>query len=197
MKKWILLFAVSVATIITASAQRLNFGGKVGANLTKIDGVKFADGYKLNYQVGAFAEIDFTKNWGIQPELLFSQTSSRVDSGFNAVYNNLPGMLIKRDVKLQYLNLPILLRINAGNFLTFHVGPQFSILVNDDENLLNNSKAAFKKGDLAAVVGAQINFSKLRLYGRYNVGLANISDADNPNKWKNQQLQLGVGIKIL
>jgi hypothetical protein len=197
MKKLMLLAAVGLISIASANAQRLGFGGKIGANLTKIDGVKFSDAYKLNYQLGAFAEIDITKNWGIQPELLFSQTTSRVDSGFSSVYTQAPSSLLKRDVKLNYLNIPILLRINAGNFLTFHVGPQFSVLVNDDENLLNNSKSAFKKGDLAAVLGAQINISKIRVYGRYNIGLANISDVDNPNKWKNQQLQLGVGFRVL
>ncbi|TKK68868.1 PorT family protein [Ilyomonas limi] len=197
MKKLMLLVAVGLATVISANAQRLDFGGKIGANLTKIDGVKFSDSYKLNYQLGAFAEIDFNKNWGIQPELLFSQTTSRVDSGFSSVYQEAPSSLLKRDVKLNYLSIPILLRINAGSLLTFHVGPQFSVLVNDDENLFNNGKDAFKKGDLSAVLGAQINISKLRIYGRYNVGLANISDVDNPNKWKTQQLQLGVGFKIL
>lgn len=197
MKKLMLLAAIGLLSAISASAQRLDLGFKVGANLTKINGVKFSDAYNLNYQLGAFGEIDFSKNIGIQPELLFSQTTSKVDSGFSSTYQNLPGQLINRNVKLNYLNIPILLRINAGNLLTFHVGPQFSVLVNDHENLLNNSKDAFKKGDLAAVVGAQINISKLRIYGRYNFGLSNISDVDNPNKWKSQQLQLGVGIKIL
>ena len=197
MKKLMLLAAIGLLSAIAASAQRLDLGFKVGANLTKINGVKFSDAYNLNYQLGAFGEIDFSKNIGIQPELLFSQTTSKVDSGFSSTYQNLPGQLINRNVKLNYLNIPILLRINAGNLLTFHVGPQFSVLVNDHENLLNNSKDAFKKGDLSAVVGAQINISKLRIYGRYNFGLSNISDVDNPNKWKSQQLQLGVGIKIL
>src|SRR5689334_19779619 len=120
MKKLMLLVAVGLVTVISVNAQRLDFGGKVGANLTKIDGVKFSDAYKLNYQLGFFAEIDINKNWGIQPELLFSQTSSRVDSNWSAVYQGLPSSLLKRDVKLNYLNIPILLRINAGNFLTFH-----------------------------------------------------------------------------
>src|SRR3954464_6701884 len=197
MKKFLLLVVIGIGSIISATAQRLDFGPKLGANLTKIDGVSFSDAYELNYHLGAFAEIDFSKNWGIQPELLFSQTTSKVDSGFHAIYGEAPSSLLSSDVKLNYLNIPVLLRINAGNLLTFHVGPQFSILMNHNESLVTNGKDAFKKGDLAAVLGAQINISKFRIYGRYNIGLANISDVDNPNKWKNQQLQLGVGFKIL
>ncbi len=188
----LLFFCVAVAR-----AQRFDFGAKVGANMTKIDGVSFSDAYKLNYQLGFFGEIDFTKNIGIQPEVLFSQTTSKVDSGFAATYGNAFSELTNRNVKLNYLNIPILLRLNAGRFLTFNVGPQFSVLVNDHENLASNGKDAFKKGDLAAVFGAQLNISKFRIYGRYNVGLSNVNDITDSNKWKNQQLQIGVGIKIL
>lgn len=194
------MFAIAAVLVITTSsvfAQKLDFGPKLGANLTKIDGVKFKDGYELSYHVGAFLELDFNKNWGIQPEILFSQTTSKIDSGFAAIYNNIGSDLIKKDVKLNYLTIPVLLRINAGSLLTFNVGPQFGILMNKNVSLWENGKSAFKGGDFAAVVGAQLNISKLRIYGRYNIGLANISDIDNSNKWKNQQLQLGVGFKIL
>src|SRR4051794_38812272 len=127
MKKLLLLMSIGLVSVISATAQRLDFGAKVGANLTKIDGVSFSNGYELNYQVGAFAEIDLNKNWGIQPELLFSQTTSKVDSGWHAIYGEASSSLINSNVKLDYLNIPVLLRINAGNLLTFHVGPQFSI----------------------------------------------------------------------
>ena len=198
MKKRIVSLLSFVFCITLAQAQRLDFGAKVGANMTKIDGTKFKDGFELNYQVGFFGEIDFTEHLGIQPEVLFSQSTSTIDTnGFKNVYQNAPGTLLKKDVKLNYLNIPLLLRINAGKLLTFHVGPQFSVLINDQKNLFQNGKQAFKSGDLAAVVGAQINISKLRIYGRYNIGLSNINDIDDSHKWKNQQLQLGVGFKIL
>src|SRR3954449_8597235 len=104
MKKLLFLLAIGMVSFISANAQRLDFGAKLGANLTKIDGVKFSDAYELNYQLGAFAEIDFSKNWGIQPELLFSQTTSKVDSGFHSVYGEAPSSLLSSDVKLNYLN---------------------------------------------------------------------------------------------
>jgi hypothetical protein len=44
--------------------------------------------------------------------------------------------------------------------------------------------------------GLQLNLKLLRLYGRYNVGLADISDISNSDKWKSQQLQFGVGLKL-
>ncbi len=197
MKK-IFLFVFAVIVFATFSrAQGFHLGAKFGANLSKIDGQSFKQSFDLGYQLGGFAEINFNKNIGIQPEVLFSQTNTKVASGFQAIYDSIGHTFIGQKVKLNYLNIPVLLRINSGKFLTFLVGPQFSILVNDKEDLLENGKNAFKSGDFAMVAGAQLNIGSLRVYGRYNIGLSNINDIDNQDKWKNQQLQLGVGLRIL
>jgi hypothetical protein len=79
---------------------------------------------------------------------------------------------------------------------TLLAGPQFSVLVNHKNNLLQNGEAAFKQGDFAMVLGGQFNLKMLRVYGRYNIGLQNINDYDDKNKWTNQQIQLGVGIRL-
>jgi hypothetical protein len=62
--------------------------------------------------------------------------------------------------------------------------------------LLENGREAFRNGDLSMLGGAQINISKLRLSGRYVVGLNNISDIDNQNKWRNQGFQLSLGLAL-
>lgn len=197
MKRILLSVLTMFAAVSIVNAQGFHVGAKAGANMTKIDGQSFKDGYELGYQLGGFIEVDFSKNIGIQPELLFSQTNTKVASGFNDIYENIDNAIAGDKVKLNYLSIPVLLRLNAGKLLTFHVGPQFSILMNSDETLLNNGKDAFKKGDFAAILGAQVNLGTFRVYGRYNIGLSDINDIDNQDKWKNQQVQLGVGIKIL
>lgn len=186
----VMLFALAGVT----NAQKFNFGGKAGANLTKITGQAFKDGYDLGYHVGAFAEIDLTKNWGIQPEVLWNQTNTQRASGTNAVYNNFQQNT--QDIKLNYLTIPVLLRYNVNSLLTLNVGPQFGILLNKDQTLWNNGKQAFKSGDLSLTGGATINLKMLRVYGRYNIGLNNLNDAGTPENWKSQQLQLGVGISL-
>ena len=176
------------------SAQKLNFGGKLGANLTKITGQAFKDGYDLGYHLGAFAEIDLSKKWGIQPEVLWNQTNTHTASTFNEITNN--WQQNTKDIKLNYLTIPVLLRYNIGSLITLNLGPQFGILLNKDESLWNNGKEAFKGGDLSLVGGVSVNISKLRAYGRYNIGLNNVNDVGNQDKWKSQQLQLGVGFAL-
>lgn len=191
MQKIILSVCIMLMLSAAVSAQSFELGGKVGANLGKIDGQSFKDGYNFGYVLGGYVNLGISKTIGIQPELLFSQT--------NTTYKDSSDVLITKpkDVHLNYLNIPILLNINASKLLTLQVGPQFSILTNKDQSLGDEVGNAFKGGDFAAVLGAQLNFGLLKVYGRYNIGLSNISDITNSDSWKSQAIQLGVGIKIL
>lgn len=197
MKK--ILFALLALTIVVINAHAqggVKIGIKAGANLNQISGQTFKDGYDLSYHLGGFAEIDFNKKWGIQPEVLWSQSKTTRSSGFNSIYQNAFSSSGDQQIKLDYLSIPILLRYNVGKILTLNAGPQFGILLNQNDNLLVNGNNAFKKGDFAMVFGTQLNFNFLRVYGRYNIGLQNINDIDNKEKWTNQQIQLGVGLRF-
>src|SRR5690348_9876380 len=105
MKRLFLSVVALVAFSSLTFSQGFHLGAKAGANLGKINGQGFSDGFKLGYQLGGFAEIDFTKGFGIQPEVLFSQTNTTVT---DEVLTGLHG-----DIKLDYLSIPILLRLNA------------------------------------------------------------------------------------
>ena len=183
-----------IALSTVSNAQKFNLGGKAGATLTKISGQSFKEGYDLGYHLGAFAEIDVTKKWGIQPEVLWNQVNTKHAENFSAVYNNFQDST--GNIQLKYLSIPLLLRYNVNNLLTLNLGPQFGILLDQDKTLLKNGQEAFGSGDLSLVAGATINISAFRIYGRYNVGLNNISDIDNQESWKSQQVQLGVGIRL-
>lgn len=195
MKRWSVIMFLIVAAM-GANAQSLHIGGKLGANVTKIDGVSFDNAYQLGYQLGAFAEIDFNKTVGIQPEILFSQTNSQYSEEFKDIYENIISPAGGDDVKLNYLSIPLLLRINASEKLTLLAGPQFSILKNDDQDLVDNGQDAFKSGDLNGVAGLQLNWGSFRVYGRYVFGLSDINNIDNQDTWKNNQVQMGVGITL-
>jgi hypothetical protein len=193
MKKAFLAMMVLTLTI-AAHAQGVRIGAKLGANMNKISGQSFKEGYDLSYHVGGFLEIDLNKKWGLQPEVYFNQATTTRTSGFNAIYTTNPNA--NTDIKLNYLSIPILLRYNVGKMLTLNAGPQFSILMNNDKTLLQNGGSAFKGGDFAMAAGAQLNLKMLRIYGRYNIGLKNINDIDNRDEWKSQQLQLGLGVRL-
>lgn len=199
MKK--LMFSLALlAGVSFAQAQSFGLGVKAGANLDKLQGRGFKEGFQLGYQAGGFAVIGLNKSWAVQPELLFSQTNTRTAADFNNVYQNIGTGTAAPDgekINLNYIQIPVLLNYNASNLLTLQAGPQFSILANEDQSLFRNGQDAFKKGDLALVAGVQLNLNPLKIYGRYNIGLSDISDISSSEKWRSQQIQLGVGFKIL
>ena len=185
-----------VLTISSASiAQGFHAGVKGGVNMFKIDGMSFNEEFKYGYNAGLFAEINFSKKLGIQPELLWNQSQTRTTSQFRNMYDE--GVSELRDVKLNYLSIPVLLNYSPSKILTFQAGPQFGILLNRDQKLLENGRQAFKSGDLSMLGGLQLNIGSAKLGGRYAVGLMNINDIDERDKWTNQGFQLYVGFRLL
>ena len=196
MKTKLAIMAIALLTMQAASAQ-FRIGVKGGANLVKVDGKSFKDEFRYGYHVGGFAEIGLTqdKKLSLQPEVLFNQYSTTLDSNFKSVYQN----VINSDqshVKLNYLSIPILLNYKFIGPIYLQAGPSFSILMDQDRNFLQNGGDAFKKGDFSMIGGAQVRLAKLYLTGRYVVGLANINDIDNQDKWKSQAIQLSVGLSL-
>lgn len=190
-------FAVLAALVIFSNAAMAQFhiGIKGGANITKIEGQSFKKDFRYGYSLGAFAEIGFGR-LGIQPEVLFNEYQTRVDSTFSHVYQNAGNISTYKDVKLNYLTIPVLLTYKLGSFMSLQAGPQFGIKINNDKTLLDNGKDAFKSGDLSMVGGVQLHIFKFRVSGRYVVGLQNISDLQDQNKWKNRGYQLAVGMAL-
>ncbi len=83
-----------------------------------------------------------------------------------------------------------------NKFVSLQAGPQYGILIDQDKNLLKNGSDAFSNGEFSLLGGVQLNISKIRLYGRYVVGLNNINEIDEKDKWKSQTVHLGVGITL-
>lgn len=175
-------------------SQSLHIGFKAGANIFKVDGKSFKDEFNFGYHIGAFGEIYIIDKFGIQPEVLFSQTNYRTGTDFNSIY---PDGVSSVKGKLNYLNIPILFCYRPINLVAFQIGPQFGTLLNQDKNLLDNGKEAFKKGDFSLLVGAQLNLLKFKVGARYVIGLNDINDVGTSNKWKNQGFQLYVGVRVI
>jgi hypothetical protein len=191
-------FSVLIAFVLVAQAAmaQLNFGLKAGTNISKIEGKSFKDEFSYGYLLGGFAEIGLGGKLSIQPEVLFNQYQTKVDTAFSAIYENALQDATSGDVKLNYLSIPLVLNYKLGNILSLQAGPQFGILMSQDKTLLENGKDAFQNGDFSILGGAQLNISKLRLTGRYAVGLNNINDIDNQDKWKSKAFQLSVGFAL-
>lgn len=188
-----LFAALLVSQVLMA---QFHIGVKVGANINKVDGVSFSNQFKYGYHVGGFAEIGLGDKFFLQPEVLFNQYSTTLDSNYKNIYEDVftSG---QTKVKLNYLSIPILLNYKLiGNVLSLQAGPQFSVLIDQNKNLLQNGGKAFSDGDFALLGGLQVKLSSIRISGRYVVGLNNINDIDNQDRWKSQAFQVSFGLAL-
>ncbi|SNS02884.1 MULTISPECIES: porin family protein [Hymenobacter] len=134
MKKKLLTAAVllTVAAASSAQAQGVRLGLRAGANYSNLAGnVRNENTYnnKLGLLGGVMLNADVTGDgfFSIQPEVLYSQ------KGFEnkpTEYTNLIGAKQKREGKVNYnyLDVPVLLKVNAGGFIV-EAGPQYSYLL--------------------------------------------------------------------
>lgn len=192
-KKFLAVLVVAMAITSVTFAQGFHMGIKGGANMLKIDGKSFKDEFKFGYNLGGFAELNFNKKWGIQPEVLWSQSTYRTANDIDEI---IPGSKSDVDVKLNYLQIPLLLTYRPIKLLSLQAGPQFGVLINEDRTLLQNGGDAFKKGDLSMLAGAQLNLGPLKAGARYVIGLTDINDLPNQEEWKNTGFQVYVGLRI-
>jgi hypothetical protein len=192
-KSIVLSLLMLTFAVIQSRAQGIHLGVKGGANIFKVDGQGYDEGFQFGYNAGAFAEINFPGAFGIQPELMWSQTNYRTGTSFHDV---VPGGVDDVKGKLNYLSIPILLSYRPAKIISFQAGPQFGILLDQDKSLVQNGQEAFKKGDFSLVGGVQLNLASLVIGGRYVIGLNNINDVTDDHTWKNQGFQVYAGFRF-
>ena len=85
----LILCTVLLAAFTSSVSAQVKIGPKLGANLQKIGGQSFKDGYQLGYYAGGFMEMNLGKRFQLQPEVLFSETKYDQSSDFRDIYKNI------------------------------------------------------------------------------------------------------------
>jgi hypothetical protein len=184
----ILLFAAQ-----HGQAQGFSLGIKGGADILKVSGKSFDQEFAYGYHLGGFVELKLNKTFSLQPELYYSSASMNKGNSLDTIYTNVD----LKKIKLDYINIPLILNIKPSKKISIQVGPRYGILANSNLSVKKNAENAFKSGDFSMLAGIQFNFSKIRVYGRYQIGLTDINDATSQEKWKSQTIHVGVGLKII
>jgi hypothetical protein len=191
MKKLILLVAIALIGF-NANAQGVDFGVKAGANFASVGGDETDDfGTRTSFHFGVTAGISVSDKFSVQPELVYSSQGASYD------FDGLDG-----DVKLDYLNLPIMAQFQVADGFSIEVGPQFGFLMSakvEAEGEEEDIKDDLKGLDLAAGVG--INYamaSGLNIGARYNLGLSNLNDGEDSDDISNQNnvFQVSIGYRF-
>ena len=170
-------------------------GAKAGVNVNKINGQAYKDGFNYNYLLGVFMQFNFSKTFGLQPEFNFVQSSSEFTNSSSTIYDDLFLNGSQKKAKLDYLKVPLLLNINVGpsKRVKLQVGPQYGNVLKQTVDSLKSTGDIFKKADWSAVGGLWLQIPFINLGARYEVGLTNLNDIDNQQKWKSQAFTIFAG----
>jgi len=193
MSKKITFFAFFVLLSNVLFAQGFELGIKGGADVQKISGVSFKEEFAYGYHLGAYTEIKLSKTFSIQPELYYSAASMNKGNSFDTLYTSID----PKKIKFGYMNIPILFNIKISDKVKLQVGPRYGILSNTNLSIKANAEKALKMGDFSFVSGIQLQYSKIKVYARYQIGLTNINEISNKENWKSQSIHIGIGLKII
>jgi hypothetical protein len=207
MKKSI-IFLLLFASVTAFSQRSLGFydyevdkflrvGFNVGLNINKIQGKSFTDEYYYNYGFRGFMQFNFSRKFGVQPELGYSQGSAEQSDDYSDIWDeiSLGGDQLK--VKLSYLKFGTMVNYNLGATTTrlkLQFGPQWGMLLNEKVDSLKTSQDIFKKGDFSLAGGIMFQLPAVHFGARFEQGLTNINAIDDRDKWKNQSFQLFAGL---
>ena len=183
MKKLLLIIAVVLfcfnvtAQDMSTSDEGINFGVKAGVNFATITGDE-TDGVKskTSFHIGALVEIPVTEKFSVQPELMYSGQGAKDDSSDD-------------ELKLDYINLPIMAKFYVAEGFSLEAGPQVGFLINSKFEVDGQSEDI---KDETTGIDFGVNFgvgykmeTGLNFGARYNLGLSNIWDFEGSDNLKN------------
>lgn len=173
----------------------MKYGVKAGLNMTSMsNGMAFDPGFGMGvgFRVGGFLNMRWgyrTENsskgtglWGFQPELVYSNQAVKTDAG---------------DVKMNYIAVPLLLKVYPTTALSIEVGPELSYLISTSPSTMAVDGAEIKVGDckgmnVGLAAGLAYDFEMgLTVGARYTYGF---TDMAKNLKWKNSNIQITVGL---
>ncbi|MES2431342.1 MAG: porin family protein [Bacteroidota bacterium] len=210
--KFTLAAVLAVLLSVNSFAQRNRFddldtenffrvGAKVGANVNKTPGQTFKNSFHYNYQLGGFAQINFSRRFGIQPEVNFVQATAEKSDDLPVLFDDAfrDGKQIRRP--FNYLEIPVLINMNVG--LSRHVklqfGPAYNILLGKNEKNTKNDVVTnlYKNGEISAIGGLWIQLPFINIGGRYKMGLSKVTAAaDQSQSWRNKAIEVAVGFTL-
>ena len=172
------------------------FGAKGGVNINKISGQAYKSGFNYNYQLGGFLQFNFSKRFGIQPEVNFVQSSSEFSNDAADVYDDIFRDGSQKNAQLNYLEIPLLLNINVGvsKRVKLQIGPAYGSLLKQTVDSLRSGANIYRNGDWTAIGGLWIQLPLINIGARYKMGLSNLNAIDDQQKWKSQSIQIFAGI---
>lgn len=160
------------------SAQGFNGGILAGGNISQVDGDTWKGYHKVGLIAGGYVYYQFSPNISLQLEMEFIQKGSR----HNIDQENPDDQSYL--LKLNYVEMPLLIVYNVGRKFSFETGPAMDVLVNyteEQDGIANPTTEPLRDVTLSGILGASYRFTeRLKVNFRLNYSLISLRDANAP-----------------
>jgi hypothetical protein len=221
MKKQLLLLLSITLSTLTFAQSKISFGVNAGLSYAGMRGdavnnldnlLNFSNGAVTpnnvaGFYAGAHVILPVAGTVSIQPGLYYTEKGYGLTGSLNIKGVGFLGASAKATLLSQYVDIPVLLKVDLGGFQIF-AGPQFSYLMKADLkakagilgiNLLNSTIDAtqqFNRWDAAITGGIGYKFGNgINISASYDYGLSRL-DANQSTNAYNQGFKIGVGIDL-
>lgn len=197
MKTKILFFALTFCVCFLCRAQQIHYGLTLNANFTKMDAKGLSSKAQTGYNGGAFATIDLGKKISLQPQVIYTLKNLDKADNFSTYYVYAGRTFANTNINLHYISIPVYFNYHISNFFTVNAGPEYSVMVFNNDNLLKAGGSAFKKSEAGVNAGVQFKFSPaFNVFASYYYGLTNINNIDDRYKWHSNQIRVGINCRV-
>ena len=187
--KRLVIVMIALMTALQAQAgllPSLKWGVKGGMDYQVNDFKSAADNIDIKSNTGWYAGAHATLNWGmlgVRPELIYSQNKFSLEG-------------IDGSVKMNKIDLPLLLELRFLGVLTLHVGPTFNIMTNTS-GTSEGAQWDIKRPTIGYAAGAEVRLWKISISARYN-GAFDKSEVLGYTTGENKisTVQLGLGFNF-
>lgn len=195
----LLALSLLLLTLTTANAdaqESLQLGVKGGVNFIKVGGRSFDTKTQPGANLGVYGELNFSKQWVLQPELMWNMVVTQTSDQFSQIY---PGQGVNTAQAINnYITLPVLIAFKPTPELSILIGPQYGYLFNQTKGLLytDQNKGVFSHSDISLVFGGQLNLGRVKIGLRYTDGLNTINGINSSDGWRQYGFQAYLGYQI-
>lgn len=197
------LFVLSAcigASIAAQDVERVDYsvsGGLLGAaNFTKFklsnSSIKYNT--ETGFSAGAWVNFPLGSRFSFEPQLMFSSYSYQSD--------HTTSPLLITDGEINYISLPLTLKLHAGDKVAITAGPQFDFLMSFEDDVTTNNVAEdnFKKTSMSLFGGLELfPHGRVSVFGRYIHGLTNMNAINihgDGLEYNNRNIQVGLKLRL-
>lgn len=193
-------------------------GIKAGLNIANLTGDDVEDtDPKMGLAIGGFLTYSINDMFSIQPEILFTMKGMKIDYEETETDDNWEYYAKSEGSwKLNYLEIPVLAKLNIpmessvkpniflGPALGINLSATYDmdyewwekedgVIVEEGSESEDGDIEDIKGADFGLIFGAGVEFGKITVDARYNLGLTTIDDSEEEADVKNSVISIMVG----